>query len=128
MIKSIERKIVGLYGLAESAEDVHELVKKGVELTPRIRCPICSEEVDVWCIVAHMAREHGKMSGGTRVCGVCSRRFKSEVEYLKHVRSHFVYVVMERGISRWVCSVCGRRFLGRRSVFIHLMKAHERCA
>jgi len=126
-VRSVEQKLVSSYGVIEEVERLHELFRRGVELSPRVKCPVCSQEVNVECLVAHIARNHVRMVGGSRECSICGRRAKSEVEYLKHLRDHFVYVVVRRGTRRWVCAICGRRFSGRRSVFVHLMKSHERC-
>lgn len=83
------------------------------------KCTICGAAVTWRDAVAHYMK-HMKISGNDAVCGVCNAKVK-RAEIRKHLRGHFA--VGEGG--RYFCGVCGREFVDRESLLVHIMRSHE---
>ncbi len=90
-----------------------------VVLTTQYKCTICGASITWEDAVAHYMK-HVKTSGNDVVCGICNSKVK-KTEIRKHIREHFA--VKENG--RYFCGVCGREFVDRESLLVHIMKSHE---
>ena len=83
------------------------------------KCTICGAAIDWDNAVSHYMK-HVKPSGNDVICGICNAKVKKN-DVRNHIRGHFA---VGEG-NRYFCGVCGREFVDREALLVHITRTHE---